>query len=92
MTIQKTDAFEYHRVLERLAQAEADRDGARKELRDMTTERDALVSVKIALVDKVEVLENLIASMVIECDSNMPAKAAWLARRNGLAGDGEVKS
>lgn len=74
MTIQKTDAFEYHQILKRLA--------------DMTTERDALVSVKIALVDKVERLEKLVASMVIECDANMPAKAAWLARRTTPSGSG----
>jgi hypothetical protein len=35
--------------------------------------------------DEIERLEKLIASMVIECDENMPAKAAWLARRGGDA-------
>ncbi len=47
MTVPKTDAFEYHELLKRLA--------------DMTAERDALVRVKISLVDKVEMLERLLA-------------------------------
>jgi hypothetical protein len=32
--------------------------------------------------DKIK-LEKLVKSMVIECDENMPAEAAWLARRSG---------
>jgi hypothetical protein len=47
-------------------------------------ERDVANTMLEKADERIRELESLIYSMIIACDENMPAKASWLARRNGF--------